>query len=240
MGKDLNTKIGIMQPYFIPYFGYFQLINAVDKFVIYDNIKYTKKGWINRNRILLNDYEHLITIPLKKDSDYLNIKDRYISIDFEKERIKILNKFSEAYKKAPFYDEVLSLFKEIILFEDKNLFKYLENSIVKINNYLNIKTPILISSGIDNNNEYKLESSQRVVYLCKKLNGNHYINPIGGLDLYSKEDFLKQGIHLSFIKKDDFTYQQFGQKFLNNLSVIDVLMFNGISSAKYLNQYTLF
>jgi hypothetical protein len=120
------------------------------------------------------------------------------------------------------------------------LFKYLENSIVKINNYLNIKTPILISSEIDNNNEYKLESSQRVVYLCKKLNGNHYINPIGGLDLYSKEDFLKQGIHLSFIKKDDFTYQQFGQKFLNNLSVIDVLMFNGISSAKYLNQYTLF
>ena len=68
-------KTAIMQPYFMPYIGYFQLINAVDKFVIYDNIKYTKKGWINRNRILVNGKDQYISLPLKKDSDYLNINE---------------------------------------------------------------------------------------------------------------------------------------------------------------------
>ncbi len=67
----VNKKVAIMQPYLFPYIGYFQLINSVDEFVIYDNIKYTKKGWINRNRILVKGKDQLITATLKKDSDYL-------------------------------------------------------------------------------------------------------------------------------------------------------------------------
>ena len=69
-------KLAIMQPYLFPYIGYFQLMNAADEFVVYDNIKYTKKGWINRNRILVNGSDAYINFPLKKDSDYLDVKDR--------------------------------------------------------------------------------------------------------------------------------------------------------------------
>jgi hypothetical protein len=94
-------KLAIMQPYIFPYIGYFQLINTVDKFVVYDNIQFTKKGWINRNRILINGKEEYITLPLKKDSDYLNIDQRVLSDVFKEQRNKILRKINESYKKAP-------------------------------------------------------------------------------------------------------------------------------------------
>ena len=83
-------KLAIMQPYFFPYIGYFQLIKSVDEFVIYDNIQYTKKGWINRNRILVNGTDYLISLPLKKDSDYLNVVDRQLAESWEKDRTKLL------------------------------------------------------------------------------------------------------------------------------------------------------
>ena len=65
-----GKKLGVMQPYFLPYIGYFQLIEAADVFVVYDNIKYTKKGWINRNRMLRNGSDMVFSLPLKKDSDF--------------------------------------------------------------------------------------------------------------------------------------------------------------------------
>ena len=102
-----------MQPYFLPYIGYWQLINAVDKFVIYDNIQYTKKGWINRNRILNTDKDVYITIPLDKDSDYLDVDQRNISQCFD--RMKLLNQVSQYYRKAPNFKLGLSIFEEIIM-----------------------------------------------------------------------------------------------------------------------------
>ena len=84
-------KVGIMQPYFMPYLGYFQLLNLVDRFVIYDNIEYTKKGWINRNRIILNGEISTISIPLKKGSDFLNINERYLAENWDREKIKLIN-----------------------------------------------------------------------------------------------------------------------------------------------------
>ena len=86
-------KLAIMQPYIFPYIGYFQLINAVDKFVIYDNIQFTKKGWINRNMILVNGKDEYITLPLKKDSDFLNVDERVLSDTFKQEKKKIINFF---------------------------------------------------------------------------------------------------------------------------------------------------
>ena len=115
-----------MQPYFLPYIGYFQLIKSVDLFVVYDNIKYTKKGWINRNRILINGRDEIITIPIKKDSDYLNINQRCLSDDSGDDLKKIFNKIIEAYRKAPFYPDVIELFREIFFYPEKNLFKFFE------------------------------------------------------------------------------------------------------------------
>ena len=115
-------KLAIMQPYFFPYIGYFQLINSVDEFVIYDNIQYTKKGWINRNRILSEGKDKLISVSLKKDSDYLNVVGRKLSETWINDSKKILNLIFNAYHKSPFFEEVYLLIKKCILNENNNLF----------------------------------------------------------------------------------------------------------------------
>src|SRR6478735_6236193 len=114
-------KVAIMQPYFMPYVGYWQLINSVDEFVIYDNIEFTKKGWINRNRILVNGKDSYITIPLRNDSDYLLVKNRFIADSWLVEKRKLLNRISEAYKKSKNYVTVFPIIKKILMFEESNL-----------------------------------------------------------------------------------------------------------------------
>ena len=218
-------KIAIMQPYFFPYIGYFQLLNAVDEFVIYDNIQYTKKGWINRNRVLVNGKDEYISLSLKKDSDYLDVKDRFLSDTWAAvDRKKMLNRITESYRKAPYFKEVFHLIEECILCEHSNLFLFILNSIEKINNYLSITTPIVISSTLDLNTE--LKAVDKVMEICKKRNATHYLNPIGGLELYNKEHFEASDLALNFIKTNPFKYKQFENEYVPFLSIIDVLMFN--------------
>lgn len=158
-------KLAIMQPYLFPYIGYFQLISAVDEFIVYDNIQFTKKGWINRNRILVNGLDAYITLPLKKDSDYLDIKDRYLSDEWPVERKKLLNRITESYRKAPQYTIVFPIIEKIILSEEKNLFQFILNSLNIINEYLEIKTPLVISSSISI--DHHLKAEKKVMALCK-------------------------------------------------------------------------
>lgn len=227
-----------MQPYFFPYIGYFQLINSVDEFVIYDNIQYTKKGWINRNRILLNGKDTLFTVPLKKDSDFLDVVNREISKDWIKDRVKVLNQIKSSYKKAPFFNDVFPLVEKCIINEELNLFKFIYDSLCYINDFLDIKTKIIISSTIDMNHE--LKSKDKVIEICKKLNSDNYINSIGGIDLYDKEEFKKSGIELKFIKSNPIIYKQLNDDFIPWLSIIDVMMFNSKDKLnEYLKNYTL-
>jgi mRNA-degrading endonuclease HigB of HigAB toxin-antitoxin module len=231
-------KVAIMQPYFLPYIGYFQLINAVDTFVIYDNIEFTKKGWINRNRILLNGKDDLITIPIRKDSDYLNVNQRYLAESYEKEKIKIIRKISELYKKSPQYDVIFPLIKNIFSSNENNLFDFIFNSLKIILQYLDIKTEIVFSSTISI--DHSLKSKDKVITICEKLGTTHYINPIGGVDLYFKEDFKQKGIDLHFLKSNHMEYQQFDADFMPWLSIIDVLMFNSPKEIKrMLNQFEI-
>ncbi len=213
-----------MQPYLFPYIGYFQLINAVDEFIIYDNIQFTKKGWINRNRILVNGTDAYITLPLKKDSDYLNIKDRFLSDEWPNERKKTLNRIIESYRKAPQFNFVYPIIESILMYEEKNLFKFILNSLQEINQYLDIKTPLIISSSVPINHDLKAEN--KVIELCKARKATTYINPIGGVELYSKEDFKSEGLELQFLKANNITYPQFKNDFVPFLSIIDVIMFN--------------
>ncbi|MEZ9503039.1 WbqC family protein [Vibrio sp. 10N.286.51.B11] len=217
-------KLGIMQPYFLPYLGYFQLINEVDKFVVYDNIQFTKTGWINRNRILVNGKEMVFSINLTKDSSYLNVCDRTISPVYKVERKKILRKIESGYRNADFYKEVMPLLTDIIECDMDNLFDYILNSIVKINEYLNINTPIVISSSLTVSHELKGED--RVIETCKQSNCNEYVNPIGGIELYSKENFQNNKLSLSFIEMGSIIYPQGKEGFVSHLSIIDVLMWN--------------
>lgn len=230
-------RLAIMQPYFFPYIGYFQLMNAVDEFVVYDNIEYTKKGWVNRNRILVNGQDVYITLPLKKDSDYLDIDKRFLSDSWETEKTKMLNRIKESYRKSPYYNHVYPLIEKSILFEDKNLFKFILHSINLIKEYLSISCSITTSSTVDI--DHTLKGEEKVIELCKQRKAEVYINPIGGLSLYSKNRFADQGVTLNFIKSEYISYEQFKNEFVPWLSIIDVMMFNSVEEIrKMLNSFT--
>jgi hypothetical protein len=229
-------KVGIMQPYFLPYIGYFQLIASVDKFVIYDHIKYTKKGWINRNRMLQNGTDKIFSIPLAKASDRLDIVEREISSEFC--RHKLLSQFRGCYLKAPYFEDVWPLIESIVSFQDENLFRYIQNSIVLICDYLDIDTEIIVSSSVAA--DHDLLSQDRVLSICEAMNANTYVNPIGGLDLYSTDEFASKGYELKFINTNTIEYAQFGDAFVPWLSILDILMFNSKSRLKHIiNSYVL-
>jgi hypothetical protein len=231
-------KVAIMQPYFFPYIGYFQLINAVDQFVIYDNIEFTKKGWINRNRILVNGKDDYFTLPLKKDSDFLHVNQRKMAESYSKDKAKIIGKIAELYKKAPQYNEVFPFVENVFNANIDNLFEFIFHSLKVIAEYLEIKTEFIISSSIAV--DHSLKSQDKVIAICKELHATHYVNPIGGIELYSKEIFNKNGLQLNFVKSNPIEYHQFDKEFVPWLSIIDVLFFNPKEKVQeYLNQYAI-
>jgi hypothetical protein len=219
--------LAIMQPYFFPYIGYFQLINAVDEFIIYDEIEFTKKGWINRNRILVNGKDEYITLPIKKASDFLSVNDRYLADTWEIDQIKILNKIKESYRKTNNFKEVFPLIENCIRLNNKSLFEFILNTIKTINKYLEIKTPIIKVSELSINKSLKAEN--KVIEICKIRKADKYINPIGGIHLYNKTHFFANNIELQFLKSDEIKYSQFQNIFVPCLSIIDVMMFNSKS-----------
>lgn len=225
--------LGIMQPYFFPYIGYFQLINAVDEFVVYDNVQYTKKGWINRNRYLVNGKDALMTLPIKKDSDFLDIKDRQLADSFNEEAEKLVRQISAAYKKAPHFEETFPIFSSCLGYSNHNLFDFILNSIVSINEYLEVNTKIVVSSSLGENRN--LKSQDRVLAICDKLKAERYINAIGGLELYDRDAFQDHSVKLSFLKTGNITYNQdSSSSFVPHLSILDVMMYNSREDIKKL------
>ena len=214
-----------MQPYFFPYIGYFQLIGSVDLFIIYDNIKYTKKGWINRNRFLRNGADFVFTIPLRKDSDLLDVKDRAVAADFD--RSKLINQLREAYRRAPHFYEGFPVVERSVMSARENLFEYIHGSVVEVCRYLGIGTRIVASSSIAI--DPMLKAEERVLALCKTAGASGYVNAIGGQKLYSRKEFEAQGVELKFLKSHAITYPQFGDPFVPSLSIIDVMMFNPVA-----------
>lgn len=219
-------RLAIMQPYFFPYIGYFQLIAAVDLFIVYDNIKYTKKGWINRNRMLQNGKDMMFSLPLKSDSDYLDVCERELAADFN--RVKLLNQFNGAYRRAPYFAQTFPLVEQIVRYEDMNLFHFLHHAIVKTCEHLGITTEIRISSGIVI--DHHLKNQDKVLALCEEVSARAYVNAIGGMELYSKATFQEKGVELKFIQSKPFEYAQFGNEFVPWLSIIDVMMFNSLDT----------
>ena len=214
-----------MQPYFLPYIGYFQLIAAADVFVIYDNIKYTKKGWINRNRYLLNGTDALFSLPLKHDSDSLTVVERQISEVYSPD--KLIRQLRAAYERAPFFRPNFPVIEAIIRCDRRNLFDYVAASVAGICEFLAITTRVVNSSSIQI--DPALTAQAKVGALCEALAAGEYVNPSGGRELYSKEHFASRGIELKFINSHFIQYPQFGDPFVPWLSIVDVLMFNPVS-----------
>lgn len=216
-------KTVIMQPYLFPYLGYWQMVANADVFVVFDDVNFIKRGWINRNNILVNGSSHLFTLPLIGASQNKFINE--IEITHEaKEKKKILQTIEMAYKKAPYFDVVYPLLEEIMNYPETNLSKFLFNQFKKIFDYLDVKTKLMMSSQIDKDNS--LHAQDKIIDICQRLGTTQYINAIGGQNLYDKARFSSENIVLNFIKMRDVCYPQFKNEFVPFLSIIDVLMFN--------------
>lgn len=218
-------KLAIMQPYFMPYIGYWQMINAVDEYVIYDDVNFIKGGWINRNRIVNNGKVQFFNIQLQGASPNKLINE--VQLSNNKNVIeKNLRILEASYSQAPYFNEVYAMLKEIFYCNEDSLVNFLEISIRRICEYLKINTLMHISSKIEKDNALKGE--EKVISICKILRATDYCNSIGGKALYSVESFKKNQIGLSFLEAKPIFYKQFNAMFVPNLSIIDVMMFNSV------------
>jgi hypothetical protein len=232
-------NIAIMQPYFLPYIGYFQLINAVDKFIFYDDVQYMKGGWINRNRLLANGQVAYFNVEMSGASANKKINEVEISRNLKWKK-KLIKTISQAYSKAPNFKNVILLIEGIIMFKTKNglLSEYVINSITAVCDYLDISTEIGLTSSVYDNSI--LSGQGRVLDICSKEKSSSYVNPIGGLELYSQEAFNNCGLKLRFIETVSEKYSQGNLEFVPSLSILDVMMHNSKSEIKtMLDEYEL-
>lgn len=190
-------KIACMQPYFLPYIGYWQLINAVDEFVILDDVQYITRGWINRNKISNNGNDQWFTIPLEGANRNKKINELKIcSPNIWLPKLKRTIEYN--FKKSPNFDEGYQLLNTITNYKTNDLKNFLVRSIKLICEFLGIENNIVLSSEISPKD--KLKGQTRIIHICKKMNASFYYNPQGGIELYNKEDFTKEKIELNFIK----------------------------------------
>jgi hypothetical protein len=223
MDKDVN--VAIMQPYFFPYLGYFQLISCADKFVFYDDVDFIKQGWINRNNILVSGKKKRVTISCSKISSNSKIKDIELSKSAPKEIRKLLKTIKQSYRKAPYFENIMPLIESILEKNNTHISDLAIQSVSKVCDYLDINTQFFKSSKDFEYNE-DLNKTERIVSIVNAFSANQYINMIGGKKLYNKKDFEKSGVTLSFLKPNLAKYNQFKGEFIPGLSIIDILMFN--------------
>lgn len=227
-------KVGVMQPYLFPYLGYFQLMKSVDEYVIFDDVQFIKRGWINRNNILLDNRKFLVTIALDAPSSNKLINETYIQDDFT----KFLKTISTAYARAPYKESVMSLLEKICSYSDKNVARFVGNSLQEMVNYLGLDTKLIYSSEIEQ--DKSLHAQNKIIAICETLGATEYHNSIGGQELYDRDVFASHDMELKFVKPNLPEYKQLGAEFVPGLSILDVLMFNSVEeTSRMLDDYEL-
>ena len=221
--------LAIMQPYFLPYIGYMQLMSAVDTFVLYDDVAFINRGWINRNKLLINGQEYLFTVPLKDASQNKRINEVMLADD-PKWRGKLLKTIEQGYRKAPYYATVMPITEKIVNFATDSIADLVYNSLIELNQYLGLPTQLVASSSVYDN--VQLKAQERILDICRQEGATRYINPIGGTELYDKPSFTQVGIELNFIKAKRVDYPQFKNEFIPWLSVLDALMFCDVATVR--------
>ncbi|AXY75556.1 glycine transferase [Paraflavitalea soli] len=234
-------KIAIMQPYFFPYIGQFQLINAVDRFILCDDVQYIRHGWINRNRILKQGegYQYVI-VPVSKHRSQEPI--RHIKAveggDWKK---TILRQIEYYRKKAPYYNAVRQLLCHCLSIEETNITRLNGHCMQAVCAYIGIPFNIEVSSELGLDYSGVFDTGDWALKICGQLGASAYYNPPGGMVLYDKQRFAQSNIHLHFVKPRLREYDQCNNNsFLPGLSIIDVMMFNHPAEIiDMLNEYDL-
>ncbi len=235
----MSNKIAIMQPYIFPYIGYMNLVNESDIFVFYDDVNFIKKGWINRNKIILNGDSYRFTLPLEGASQNKLIKD--IKIDnLNIFSDKFLAQINTVYKNSMYFKETKNYIEDVLFSNTNSIGDIAANSVEKFFNYIDVEK-IFIRSSKNFSSSFTLKKADRLIRITKELNSKHYINSIGGADLYSKEYFNKLGVKLNFVCPKINEYLQFNTKlFIPNLSIIDLMMnLSIVDLKKHLKSYVL-
>ncbi|MBE9524434.1 MAG: WbqC family protein [Chloroflexi bacterium] len=215
--------IAIMQPYFLPYIGYFQLMAAVDRFVVLDDVNYINRGWVNRNRLLLNGSARTFTLPIRGASQNKLICDIEL-VGEQGWRDKLIRTMQHAYGQAPCYAHVSALMECLVNYPSMRLDEFLLNSLRAIVRYLSLEVEIVSTSRVYKNAH--LKSEERILDICRQERADVYINPIGGENLYERASFMEQGIQLKFLRSRPVSYTQGKGEHIPWLSILDVLMFN--------------
>ena len=229
-----------MQPYFFPYIGYFQLMNLVDKWIVFDTVQYIYHGWINRNRILhpTSGWQFVI-VPLETHSHNIIIKDVKITEQIEW-KTKILGQLTHYKKIAPFYSQTIEIISECFECKEKNISKFNVNILSVISNYLDIEFKYEFHSEMHTKLEVVEDPGDWALKISEVMNATQYVNPIGGKDLFDKNKFIEKGITLNFLEQNKFEYNQKREYFEKNLSIIDILMWNSKAQIReLLNGFTL-
>lgn len=228
-------KLALMQPYIFPYIGYYQLAFDADTFVFYDDVNFINRGYINRNSILSAGKALRFTVPLIGASQNKLIKD----IDCGTDVKKILKTISQSYAKAPYFNDVMPLVESVITSEERNLAKVASDSVKQVFDYLGIEKNYIDSSSLDYDRD--LDKVEKIYDICRATGADTYVNAPGGRELYDSDEFEKQNIELWFIEKESDAYAQGNcPEFVDNLSMIDVLMWNDKASVvELLKQYRL-
>lgn len=249
-----------MQPYFLPYIGYFQLISAVDRFLLYDWVSYIKRGWVNRNRhSVINGEPAFLIIPVREKSSSKRLRDIEID-DREPWRRRMLKALFLNYKKAPYFESIYPLMEQLIRADTPSLSAYNTSSITTLCRFLGLTTEIVSSTELYRDVEDRLAVAVdqlpgsfpdldiagldrmvvRVLALCRQEGADTYVNAIGGRDLYPKSAFDRNQISIYFVQTDEIRYPQGGNTFHPSLSIIDVLMYCGREQTRtFLSRYTL-
>lgn len=230
-------KLAIMQPYFFPYLGYWQLLNFVDRFVIYDDVNFIKGGWINRNRILINGKPSYITVPLHQASQNKLICNISIQSSFSWQT-KMIKSIENTYRKAPFFSDIVPIIKQIISYRTDNLADFLIYQLKTMATFLGIGTELIKSNHCYKNPD--LTGQDRIIDICNHEGASVYVNLQGGQALYNPAAFRRQNIALCFIVMQQVSYTQRSAGFTASLSIIDALMEIGPQSVtEKLNKFNL-
>ena len=223
------------QPYFLPYFPYWQLIAAADTFLVSDDYAFMKGSWIPRNRILVNGRIQYFRIEIEDQSCHRFIKDTRLAPSDVREKLRTLEM---AYHKAPNFNDGYGLAERILMNPETNLADFLHSSISEVCRYMGIDTTLRRTSELPGN--CLLRKEKRIFDFCRRMGAERYINAIGGQSLYDKELFSREGIDLRFICSEAAPYDQGGIPFVPDLSVIDVIMYNSREALhERLGQYRL-